>query len=110
MEVKRGSVVIVAHGEFGRPRPAVVVQADEMGDATTTVLVCPITSDVMERLPVRPTVEPSTGNGLHLSSQVMTDKMLALPRDHVRRKIGILDSETSQRLDSALLTVQGLAR
>ena len=110
MEVKRGSVVIVAHGEFGRPRPAVVVQADELGGATTTVLVCPITSDVTERLPVRPTVEPSTDNGLRLSSQVMTDKMLALPRDHVRRTIGILDFETSQRLDSALLTVLGLAR
>ena len=40
MAVKRGNVVIVAHGEFGRPRPAVVVQSDELGDATATVLVC----------------------------------------------------------------------
>ena len=42
--------------------------------------------------------------------QVMTDKMLALPREHVRRTIGNLDFETSQRLDGALLTVLGLAR
>ena len=110
MEVKRGSIVIVAHGEFGRPRPAVVVQADELGDATTTVLVCPITSDVTERLPVRPNVEPNANNGLRLSSQVMTDKMFALPRDRVRRMIGLLDSNTSNRLDAALLVVLGLAR
>jgi mRNA interferase MazF len=110
MEVKRGSVVIVAHGEFGRPRPAVVVQADELGDATTTVLVCPITSDVTERLPVRPTLEPNVDNGLRLSSQVMTDKMFALPRERLRQMIGVLDPNTSDRVDAALLVVLGLAR
>jgi mRNA interferase MazF len=110
MEVRRGSIVIVAHGEFGRPRPAVVVQADELGDATTTVLVCPITSDVTERLPIRPTVEPNPDNGLRLNSQFMTDKMLALPRNRVRRMIGVIDPETSDRLDAALLVVLGLAR
>lgn len=107
--MKRGSVIIVAHGEFGRPRPAVVVQADELGDATTTVLVCPITSDLTEKLPIRPAVEPKAENGLRLRSQIMTDKMLALPRNHARRVIGTIDSETSGRLDTALLTVLGLA-
>jgi mRNA interferase MazF len=110
MEVKRGDVVIVAHCEFGRARPAIVVQADELGDATTTVLVCPITSDLTERLPVRPTVQPKAGNGLRLQSQVMTDKIFALPRDQVRQSIGAVDAETSDRLDAALLLVLGLAR
>jgi mRNA interferase MazF len=110
MEVKRGDVIIVAHGEFGRPRPAVVVQADELGDATKTVLVCPITSLLTERLPVRPTVEPKGENGLRLRSQVMTDKMFALPRDRVRQMIGAIDIETRGRLDAALLVVLGLAR
>jgi mRNA interferase MazF len=110
MEVNRGSVVIVAHGEFGRPRPAVVVQADELGDATTTVLVCPITSDLTDKLPIRPAVEPKAENGLRLRSQIMTDKMVALPRDRVRQLIGTIDSETSDRLDTALLLVIGLAR
>ena len=110
MAVKRGDVVIVAHGEFGRPRPAIVVQADELGDATTTVLVCPITSDVTERLPVRPIVEADEENGLRVKSQVMTDKMFALPRDRVRRVLGAIDADTADRLNSALLVVLGLAR
>ncbi len=77
--MKRGDiVVIVAHGKLGRPRPAVIVQADELGDATTTMLVCPITSDVTEKLPIRPIVEVDEGNGLRIRSQIMTDKMLAL--------------------------------
>jgi mRNA interferase MazF len=107
--VKRGDVVvIVAHGELGRP--AIIVQADELGDATTTVLVCPITSDVTEKLPIRPIVEADESNGLRIRSQIMTDKMLALRRDRLRRVLGSLDPETTDRLDRALLIVLGLAR
>ena len=109
--MKRGDVVvIVAPGELGRPRPAVIVQADELGDATTTVLVCPITSDVTEKLPIRPIVEVDEGNGLRIRSQIMTDKMLALRRERLRRVLGSLDTETTNRLDRALLVVLGLAR
>ena len=108
--MKRGDVVIVAHGDFGRPRPAVVVQADELGDATTTVIVCLITSDVTERLPVRPIVEPDVANGLAVRSQIMTDKLLALPRERMRRALGSIDDDTSVLLDRALLIVLGLAR
>jgi mRNA interferase MazF len=110
LALKRGDVVIVVHGEFGRPRPAVIVQADELGDTTTTVLVCPISSDVTERLPVRPIVEADAGTGLRLRSQIMTDKMVAVRREGLRAAIGRIDSETSGRLDRALLIVLGLVR
>jgi mRNA interferase MazF len=109
--VKRGDVVVmVAHGDLGRPRPAVIVQADELGDATTTVLICPITSDVTEKLPIRPIVEADAGNGLRIRSQIMTDKMLALRRDRIKQVVGSLNSKTSEQLDRALLIVLGLAR
>ena len=108
--MKRGDVVIVAHGDFGRPRPAVIVQADELGETTATLLVCPITSLLTDKLPIRPAVEPSTANGLRVVSQIMTDKMLALPRDRIGRLVGVIDPETRSRLDTALLLVLGLAR
>ncbi len=110
MEVKRGRVLIAVHGDFGRPRPVVVVQADELNDMTTTLLACPLTSEVTENLPVRPILEPSAENGLRVRSQIMTDKMLALPRQHLRTVIGSIDSETIGRLNTALLLVLGLAR
>ncbi len=108
--MKRGDVVIVAHGDFGRPRPAIIVQADELGEATTTLLVCPITSDLTEKLPIRPAIEPNAQNGLCLESQLMTDKMLAIPRDHVGQLVGKIDTETRFRLNAALLIVLGLTR
>jgi mRNA interferase MazF len=107
--VKRGDVVVVAHGDFGRPRPAVIVQADDLG-GTTTILVCPITSNLTEKLPIRPTIEPDAQNGLRVESQIMTDKMLAIPRDRVRQLVGKVDSGTRNQLDTALLIVLGLTR
>jgi mRNA interferase MazF len=97
-------------GDLGRPRPAVIVQADELGSTTTTVLVCPISSYVDERLPIRPIIDPSSQNSLRERSQIMTDKLLALRRDRIRQVIGGLDPNNVDALDRALLTVLGLAR
>jgi mRNA interferase MazF len=108
--VKRGDIVIVAYGELGRPRPVVIVQGDELGEATMAVLACPITSEITEKLTIRPIIEVAEGNGLHIRSQIMTDRMLAVPRDRVRQVVGMIDALTSTRLDAALLLVLGLAR
>jgi mRNA interferase MazF len=109
--LKRGDVVlIVLQGELGKPRPGVIVQADELGDATTSVLVCPMSYTVTEFHRLRPVVEPTSSNGLRLRSQIMTDKINALRRDRVRQVLGSLDTETSEQLDRALLVVLGLAR
>ena len=110
MALKRGDIVIVTQGELGRPRPAVIVQTDELGETTTSALACPITSALTERLPVRPTVQPDANNGLRVPSQIMTDKLLALRRDRIRRVIGRIDAETSEQLDRALLVLLGLSR
>jgi mRNA interferase MazF len=111
--VKRGDVVLmVVPGELGRPRPGIIVQADELGEDTTTVLACPLSSD-MQSIPnprLRPVVDPSDANGLHIRSQIMTDKMFAQRRGRIRQVIGTIDSETGDRLNGALLIVLGLAR
>ncbi len=108
--MKRGDIVIVAYGELGKPRPVVVVQANELGEATVTVLACPITSAITEKLTLRPLIEATENNGLRGRSQIMTDRLLAVPRDRVRQTIGQLDSVNVNRLDAALMLVLGLAR
>lgn len=109
--MKRGDVVlVVVPSELGRPRPGVIVQADEFSKDLSTVFICPVSSDVQEKLPLRPIIEAETSNGLRLRSQIMTDKMIALRQDRVRQIIGHIDSETSEQLDRALLVVLGLAR
>jgi len=111
LEVKRGDVVlVVVPSELGRPRPGVVVQAEEFNEELSTVFICPVSSDLQERLPLRPMIEANPSNGLRLRSQIMTDKMVALRHERVRRVIGHIDAETFEKLDRALLVVLGLAR
>jgi mRNA interferase MazF len=64
----------------------------------------------MENLAIRPIIEAAGGNGLRTRSQIMTDRLLAVPRERVRQVIGVVDERTSDRLDAALLLVLGLAR
>src|SRR3981189_2501582 len=94
--MRRGDVVlVVVPSELGRPRPGVIVQADEFNEALSTLFICPVSSDLQERLPLRPIIEAKPSNGLRLRSQIMTDKMIALHHDRIRRVIGHMDMETS---------------
>jgi mRNA interferase MazF len=111
MEITRGDVVLmVVPSDLGRPRPAIVVQGSESTAGLSTIFVCPVSSDLQERLPLRPLIEVAPENGLRLRSQIMTDKLVALRRDRVRRVIGRIDAETSVQLDRALLVLLGLSR
>jgi mRNA interferase MazF len=108
--VKRGSVVVmVAPGDLGKPRPAVVVQAEGF-ENPLSVIVCPVSSDIVGTPRIRPIVEPSTQNGLRVRSQIMTDKLIALRTERIRQAIGTLEEDICEQLDRALLLVLGLAR
>ncbi|HLA21228.1 MAG TPA: type II toxin-antitoxin system PemK/MazF family toxin [Pseudolabrys sp.] len=109
MAVKRGDIVLAVHADLGKPRPAVVVQADMFNENALTILVCPLTSDIAERLPLRPIVPAGPDTGLRERSQIMTDKMLALRSDRIRGVLGSIDASTGDQLDRALLIVLGLA-
>lgn len=106
----RGDVVlVVAQGDLRKPRPAVVVQSRELGETTSTVVVCPMSSEPGQPARLRPPVEPTGDNGLRIRSHIMTDKVTAMRRDRIRAVIGRLDRDAVARLDRALLVVLGLA-
>jgi mRNA interferase MazF len=86
------------------------VQGADLGETTTTILVCPMSSDLREFKILRPIIEPTVGNGLRVHSQIMTDKIFPLRKENFRRAIGALDAATLDQLDRALLVVLGLAR
>lgn len=108
--MKRGDVVLVVGPELGRPRLGVIVQANDFNKELSTIFICPITSDLQDKLALRPMIEAEPSTGLRLRSQIMTDKMVALRHDRIHRVIGRIDSETSEQLDRALLVVLGLTR
>ena len=108
--MRRGDVVTVAAaGDYGKPRPAVIVQTDALPAAHGSVVVCQMTSDCSEAPDFRVTIDPSERNGLRVKSQVMADKPVTIRRERVRRRIGHLDDRDIARLNVALAFVMGLA-
>ena len=58
----RGDLVTIAvKGEFGKPRPALVIQADHF-DQHTSLTVLPVTSSVVDAPLLRITVMPNAEN------------------------------------------------
>ncbi len=104
---QRGDLVTASlQGNYGKPRPALVVQSDLLTDLES-VLLCPVTSDLRNAV-FRVTVEPSPANGLRELSQVMVDKLSTLPRTNISEPFGHLDEERMKMVDRALLLVIGV--
>ena len=108
--MRRGDVVTVAaSGDYGKPRPAVIVQSDAFPESHASVIVCQMTSAVVDAPAFRVTVQPDAENGLRVASQVMADKPVNVRRERIGRQIGRLGANDLTRLNAALAFVMGLA-
>ena len=108
--MKRGDVVVVAAaGDYGQPRPAVIVQTDAFPESHISVVVCQLTSEIVEAADFRVTIDPSERNGLRARSQIMADKPVTVRRTRIGQSIGRLDDGDVGRLNVALAFVMGLA-
>jgi mRNA interferase MazF len=94
-------VTIAASGDYGKPRPALVVQSDAF-EALPSVTVLPLTSEIHDEHLIRITVRPSPENGLRAVSQVMIDKAITVPRSRAGAVIGQIDGDTLRAVDVAL--------
>lgn len=108
--MRRGDVVTVAAaGDYGKPRPAVIVQTDALPPEHASVIVCQMTSERADAPDFRVTIEPTERNGLRVRSQAMADKPVTIRRERVGRRLGRLDDEDIARLNVALAFALGLA-
>ena len=107
--MSRGDLVIVAApGDYGKPRPAVIVQSDAIPESHASVVICQMTSELAEA-DFRITIEPGPGTGLRARSQIMADKPVTLRRERIGQRIGRLGASDMARLNVALAFVIGLA-
>lgn len=108
--MRRGDFVTIAvKGDFGKPRPALVIQADSF-DEHTTVTVLPITSLLVAAPLLRITVEPGPETGLQRLSQVMVDKTVTVRRDKVGPAFGRLGADAMVEIERCLAVFLGIAK
>jgi len=109
MAVRRGDLVTVAlQGDYSKPRPALIIQADQFADLGSVVIL-PLTSTMIDAPLLRPTVEPSPGNGLRAPSQIMLDKPMTVKTDKVGATFGHLDDVAMIGVSRSLALFLGLA-
>jgi mRNA interferase MazF len=108
--MRRGDVIIVAaSGDYGKSRPAVIVQTDAFSESHASVVVCQLTSELANAPDFRIGIEPNAENGLKVRSQIMADKPVTIRRERIGQTIGRLAAVDIARLNVALAFVMGLA-
>ena len=104
--MKRGDIVTVAlPGDYGKPRPALVIQSDLFETASLTLL--PITSHLVDLPLLR--IGIGQESGLERQSQIQVDKAQTPRRYRVGAVIGHADDATLQAVNRVLAVFLGLA-
>ena len=107
----RGDIVtVIAPGDFGKPRPAVIIQGDSLNLAKpNSTIVALITSSLQDAPLLRLTLEPSLENGLKKLSQIQSNRIMSIRTDRLGANIGRLNRNQQVELNRLLALSIGLA-
>jgi mRNA interferase MazF len=108
--VRRGELWTAAGGKHyaSKLRPVLIVQDDRF-DATSSITVCPLTSDSTEIPLLRVPLDPSDRNGLDATSSIMLDKVTTMPRSKLGERIGNVSDADMRALSRGLVVFLGVA-
>ncbi len=79
-----------------------MVQSDLFNGTHSSVVVCLITSHLEDAPLFRIPVPAGRTTGLKLQSQVMVDKVIAIPRNRITRRAGVITAGTLKEVDDSL--------
>ena len=98
--MNRGDIVTVAlQGEFGKPRPALVLQSDAFNASHATITVVPISSTIVPAPLFRITLEPSA------SGRVTRAKVAAFQSGFQERELDpFLTDKVAMKIDGSWVT------
>jgi mRNA interferase MazF len=101
-------VTVALQGDYGKPRPALIIQADQFA-SLESVVILPLHSTMVDAPLLRLSVEPSDDNGLRNTCQIMLDKPIAVKTDKVGPTFGRLDNTAMVSVNRSLALFLGLA-
>lgn len=108
--MRRGDFVTIAmQGDFGKPRPALVIQTDHFSQHPS-VTVLPVTGTLVAAPLLRITVQSDQASGLTKTSQVMVDKAITVKRDKVGPPIGRISADALLEVERCLAVFLGITK
>jgi len=104
----RGDLVTVAlQGDFGKPRPALLVQSDAFNPTHETMTVLLVSSYIIDAPLFRVTIEPTKKNGLKHTSQVMIDKAMTVKKERLGNVFGHLEKKQMSEVNRLIAVFMG---
>ena len=108
--MQRGDLVsVVIQGDFGKPRPALVIQSPLFANHTS-ITVLPMTSTLVDAPLLRVTVQASASNGLEKTSQIMIDKAMTLKREKIGPVLGRVNADELTQVERGLAVFLGIVK
>jgi mRNA interferase MazF len=106
--VKRGEIYyVVPPRDFGKQRPAVVIQSPLFLANAPTVTFCLMTGSVQFVNPMRILVKPTKRNGLDQPSLIQVDKIITVDAERIRNRMSSIPPTHLATLDAALNSGSG---
>jgi mRNA interferase MazF len=108
--LRRGDIVVCSPpGEYGKPRPAVILQADILLAVRDSVTLCLVTSTPVEAPLFRVAIEAGHRSGIDRPSFAMADKLMTVSKGRVTQRLGRLSKNELGVLEIAVSRWLGLA-
>ncbi len=102
-------MTVAVSGDFGKPRPALIIQADAFAEhATVTVLL--LSSALIDAPLLRFTLAPDAINGRRPPFQIIIDKAMTAVRTKIRQAFGRLGNHALIEVERGLAVFLGIAR
>ena len=108
--MKRGQIVTIAmQGDFGKPRPALIIQSDSFNETHPSITVLLVSSELVDAPLFRINLTPNNDNGLNKPCQIMVDKPMTVKREKIGALIGKIDDAVMLQVNRAIVVWMGLA-
>ena len=108
--MKRGDfVTVVQAGDFGKPRPALIVQTDFFNEQHPTITVLLISTALVDAPLIRIDVRPNNHNGLKQACQIQIDKIMTVRREKIGNVFGYAGEDLMLSVTRSLAIFLGFA-
>jgi len=94
--------------EAGKIRPVIVVQTDLLNKEHPSTIVCPITTNVKPDSEILRVQLRKSKFGLKEDCDIMIDQVRAIDNKRLVKKVGIVDSDTADKIRENLKIVLDL--
>jgi mRNA interferase MazF len=115
--MQRGDIVLVnlpqvagvsGHEQTG-VRPALVVHDDATSDSLSLIMIVPITSNLTaQKFAHTIPIQPSTQNGLSVSSVLLVFQLRATDKRRIVKKLGEIEAPIMERVNAELKNLLGI--